>query len=45
MTKVWWKILCVVLLVLAIVGGLLVKIPNLPVLGETIRNLFYHVGM
>lgn len=45
MTKVWWKILCVVLLVYAFVGGLLIKIPNLPVLGETIRNLFYHVGM
>ncbi|MFT4092291.1 MAG: ABC transporter permease [Niabella sp.] len=45
MKKVWWKILCVLLLVYAMVGGLLVKIPNLPVLGETIRNLFYHVGM
>ncbi|MEE6187091.1 hypothetical protein PIECOFPK_01307 [Mycovorax composti] len=45
MKKAWWKILCVILLVYAIVGGMLVKIPNLPVLGETIRNLFYHVGM
>lgn len=30
---------------LAIVGGLLIKIPNLPALEETSRNLFYHVGM
>lgn len=45
MNKWWWKILCIILLVYAIVGGLLVKIPNLPVLGHTIRNLFYHVGM
>ncbi|MFV0605644.1 MAG: cytochrome c biogenesis protein CcsA [Niabella sp.] len=45
MNKLWWKILCIVLLVYAIVAGLLVKIPQLPVLGETIRNLFYHVGM
>ncbi len=45
MTKWWWKILCVVLLAYAIVAGMLIKIPNLPVLGETIRNLFYHVGM
>ncbi|MGC4233302.1 MAG: ABC transporter permease [Niabella sp.] len=45
MKKAWWKILCVILLVYAIIGGLLVKIPNLPVLGETIRNVFYHVGM
>lgn len=45
MARSWWKILCVILLVYAIVGGLLVTIPNLPVLGQTIRNLFYHVGM
>ncbi len=45
MRKVWWKILSILLLVYAIVGGLLVKIPHLPVLGETIRNIFYHVGM
>ncbi|HRN48754.1 MAG TPA: ABC transporter permease [Niabella sp.] len=45
MKKIWWKILCVVLLFYTIIGGLLVKIPNLPVLGETIRNLFFHVGM
>ncbi|TXH22674.1 MAG: ABC transporter permease [Chitinophagaceae bacterium] len=45
MKKTWWKVLCVVLLLVAIIGGMLVKIPNLPVLGETSRNLFYHVGM
>lgn len=45
MQKSWWKILCVLLLIYAIVAGLLIKIPHLPVLGETIRNLFYHVGM
>ncbi|MCH5599091.1 cytochrome c biogenesis protein [Niabella ginsengisoli] len=45
MRKSWWKILCVILLVYAIAGGLLVKIPNAPLLEETSRNLFYHVGM
>lgn len=45
MNKWWWKILCIVLLAYTIVAGLLIKIPNLPVLGETIRNIFYHVGM
>lgn len=45
MRKAWWKILCVLLLVYAIVGGMLVKIPNAPLLEETSRNLFYHVGM
>ena len=41
----WWKILCVVLLVYTFVAGLLIKIPNLPLLGQTSRNLFFHVGM
>lgn len=45
MKKKWWKILCIALLVYALVAGLLVTTPNLPVLGETIRNIFYHVGM
>ena len=45
MRKSWWKILAVALLLYAFIGGLLVKIPNLPALEETSRNLFYHVGM
>lgn len=45
MNKWWWKILSIVLLVYTIVAGLLIKIPGLPVLGETIRNIFFHVGM
>jgi heme exporter protein C len=45
MVKYWWKILCVVLLTYTVVAGLLVPVPHLPALGETIRNLFYHVGM
>ncbi|RZM08999.1 MAG: ABC transporter permease [Pedobacter sp.] len=45
MRKSWWKIVCAILLLYAIIGGLLVKIPNLPALEETARNLFYHVGM
>ncbi|MFT3903937.1 MAG: ABC transporter permease [Niabella sp.] len=45
MIKNWWKIICVILLVYTVIGGLLVKIPHLPVLGQTIRNLFFHVSM
>lgn len=45
MRKSWWKILCVLLLVYTFTAGLLVKIPNLPALGQTSRNLFFHVGM
>lgn len=45
MYKSWWKILCVVLLVYTFTGGLLLTVPRLPALQETIRNLYFHVGM
>ena len=45
MRKSWWKIVCVVLLVYAIVGGLLLPVPAIRQLQETIRNLYYHVCM
>jgi heme exporter protein C len=45
MRKSWWKIVCVLLLVYAIVGGLLLPVPALRQLQETIRNLYYHVCM
>ena len=45
MRKSWWKILAVVLLVYTFTAGLLIKIPNLPALGQTSRNLFFHVSM
>jgi len=45
MRKSWWKILAVVLLIYTFSAGLLIKIPNLPALEETSRNLFFHVGM
>lgn len=41
----WWKITAIVLLVYAVVGGLLLPVPELTQLGETIRNLYYHVCM
>jgi heme exporter protein C len=45
MRKYWWKILCVVLLLYTFIAGLLIKVPDLPALEETSRNLFFHVGM
>lgn len=45
MYKSWWKILCVILLLFTFTAGLLIKIPRLPALEETSRNLFFHVGM
>ncbi|HEX5555385.1 MAG TPA: cytochrome c biogenesis protein CcsA [Chitinophagaceae bacterium] len=45
MKKNWWKILCVVLLFYTIIGGLLMPVPALSILHETIRNLYFHVTM
>jgi heme exporter protein C len=45
MYKGWWKVLSVFLLVYAVTGGLLMKVPSLPALDETIRNLYFHVCM
>lgn len=45
MKKNWWKILAVALVLYAIIGGFLINVPALPILHETIRNLYYHVTM
>lgn len=45
MHKSWWKIASALLLVYTIIGGLLFKVPDLPALEETIRNLYFHVCM
>ncbi len=45
MKGMWWKILGVFLVLYAIVGGLLIEVPRLPILNETIRNLYFHVTM
>jgi heme exporter protein C len=41
----WWKILALLLLAYAVLWGLTIGIPRLPIIHESIRNLFYHVGM
>jgi heme exporter protein C len=43
--KYWWKILSFILLVYTIIAGFLLKVPRLPILNETIRNLYFHVCM
>jgi heme exporter protein C len=43
--KYWWKILCVIILLYVVTIGILIEIPYLPKLKESIRNLFYHVPM
>lgn len=41
----WWKIVCILLLGYSAIGGLLMNVPRLPILNETIRNLYFHVPM
>ncbi len=41
----WWKIASIVLLAYAVIGGFLLPVPQLSQLGETIRNLYFHVCM
>jgi heme exporter protein C len=41
----WWKISGIILVLYALVGGLLLPVPQLPILMQSIRNLYYHVPM
>lgn len=43
--KDWWKILGAALVMYSLIAGLLVGVPQLPIIYESIRNLFYHVTM
>lgn len=45
MHKNWWKILASVLIIYSVIGGLLIDVPTLPILHESIRNLYFHVPM
>jgi heme exporter protein C len=41
----WWKVVAVVLIAYTLVAGFLLQVPRLPILHETIRNLYFHVPM
>lgn len=41
----WWKLLAFALLIYAATMGFLGNVPRLPILNETIRNLYFHVPM
>ena len=41
----WWKILCILILIYVIIGGLILETPDMPVIRQTIRNIYFHVGM
>jgi heme exporter protein C len=45
MRRNWWKILCVILLLYTFIGGFFMSVPDLPIIYESIRNLYFHVAM
>jgi heme exporter protein C len=45
MYKNWWKILGSLLVLYATIAGFLNSVPELPILHESIRNLYFHVPM
>ena len=45
MTKNWWKIASVILLLYTVIAGFLFSVPRLVIVNETIRVLYFHVPM
>jgi heme exporter protein C len=45
LNKPFWKILTILLILFTIVGGFLFDVPQLAILEESIRNLYFHVPM
>ncbi|WP_316821433.1 cytochrome c biogenesis protein CcsA [Pedobacter gandavensis] len=45
MYKNWWKVLGAILVIYSTVAGFLMKTPELPIIRESIRNLYFHVPM
>jgi len=43
--QAWWKILAVLLVGYTMIAGFLFTVPELPILHETIRNVYFHVPM
>lgn len=45
MKGIWWKFMTFLLVLYVVIFGMLAEVPRLPILNETIRNLYYHVPM
>lgn len=43
--QIWWKVVSAILLIYTCIYGFIVTIPKLPILEQSIRNLFFHVPM
>jgi heme exporter protein C len=45
MKLTWWKLLAILLVIYIHIGGMLLEVPRLNILNETIRALYFHVPM
>jgi heme exporter protein C len=45
MKKNWWKVIGVIFVLYSIIAGFLFKVPAVPIVHESIRNLYFHVPM
>jgi heme exporter protein C len=45
MRKIWWKILCIVIIFYVIIMGLTGPVPRLAIINESIRNTYFHVAL
>jgi len=43
--QTWWKIAVVVVILYTLIAGILLDVPHLPIVHETIRNTYFHVPM
>ena len=43
--QTWWKVLAVLVILYTLIAGFLFEVPTLPILHETIRNVYFHVPM
>ncbi|MCE7066801.1 cytochrome c biogenesis protein CcsA [Dyadobacter sp. CY326] len=45
MRKIWWKILCIVIIFYVIIMGIMGPVPHLAIINESIRNTYFHVAL
>lgn len=41
----WWKLAGILLMLYVVFAGMLLDVPDLPVIRQSIRNIYFHVGM
>jgi len=41
----WWKLLAILLVYYIVIAGMLIKVPRIAIVHESVRNQFFHVSM